>query len=168
MGGLIYIKKRMKNLFIIFFCFCTFYLKAQVGFNNSNPDASSVLDLTSTSKGLLIPRMNSVQRSSITSPATGLLIYNTDKIILEQFNGSVWTTSIIGTINSNVFEVADSVTFTGNVTATKLSVMQELKLPQLTSAQRNAITSPVTGSLIYNTSTNKVQAYITTGWVDLH
>ena len=50
---------------------------AQVGIGTINPDASSILDLTSNSKGLLTPRMTTEQRNLISSPATGLLIYNT-------------------------------------------------------------------------------------------
>ena len=39
---------------------------AQVGINNENPDASAVLDITSTTKGLLIPRMTVAERDAIT------------------------------------------------------------------------------------------------------
>ncbi len=44
---------------------------------NTTPDNSAVLDVVSTSKGMLIPRMNSTQRTSIASPATGLLVFDT-------------------------------------------------------------------------------------------
>ena len=42
------------------------------------PDASSVLDVFSTSKGLLIPRMTSVQRLAINNPANALMVFDTD------------------------------------------------------------------------------------------
>ncbi|MDC0231250.1 hypothetical protein OAK19_04730, partial [Aureispira] len=45
---------------------------------NSNPDASAMLDITSTIKGLLIPRMTEVQKNGISNPANGLLIYQTN------------------------------------------------------------------------------------------
>ncbi|MDQ2769447.1 MAG: hypothetical protein M3Y54_02975, partial [Bacteroidota bacterium] len=51
---------------------------AQVGINTPTPNASSVLDLVSTSKGLLVPRMTTAQRTAIASPATGLLVYQTN------------------------------------------------------------------------------------------
>ncbi len=53
---------------------------AQVGINEngSAPDNSAMLDVNSTTKGLLIPRMDNGQMTSITNPAAGLLVYNTD------------------------------------------------------------------------------------------
>ena len=39
---------------------------AQVGINNENPDASAALDITSTTGGLLVPRMTAAQRDAIT------------------------------------------------------------------------------------------------------
>ena len=46
--------------------------------DNSNPDPSAMLDVKSTTKGLLVPRMTQAQRIAITTPANGLLIYQTD------------------------------------------------------------------------------------------
>jgi uncharacterized protein (TIGR02145 family) len=53
---------------------------AQVSFNDSGTesDSSAILDISSTTKGFLIPRMTSASRSQISSPAIGLLIYQTD------------------------------------------------------------------------------------------
>jgi len=52
-------------------------LYAQVGVGTEAPDASSILDVSSNSKGLLMPRLTTAQRDLIVSPATGLMIYNT-------------------------------------------------------------------------------------------
>lgn len=55
------------------------------------PAASAILDLTSTAKGLLIPRMTKTQRDAISSPATGLMIYQTDNTPgLRVYNGTNW------------------------------------------------------------------------------
>ncbi|MBL4755339.1 MAG: hypothetical protein JKY52_17305, partial [Flavobacteriales bacterium] len=51
---------------------------SQVGIGTTTPDASAILDLTSTTKGILISRVTLVQRNAIVSPATGLLVYQTD------------------------------------------------------------------------------------------
>ena len=64
---------------------------AQVGVGTTTPDASSALDITSTTKGLLIPRMTETQRDAISSPATGLMIYQTDGTAgFYYYNGSSW------------------------------------------------------------------------------
>jgi hypothetical protein len=70
----------MKNFLFIMILVITgcFYATAQVGIGTTNPSASSMLDVTSTTKGLLVPRMTTAQRNAIPSPATGLLIYQTD------------------------------------------------------------------------------------------
>lgn len=57
----------------------------------SPPDNSSMLDVSSISKGVLVPRMTEAQKNSIVSPATGLLIYQTDNVTcFWYFDGSVW------------------------------------------------------------------------------
>ncbi len=61
-----------------------------VGIGTASPAATSALDITSTTKGLLIPRMTTSQRNAITSPATGLQIYNTDCSMLNYWSGTCW------------------------------------------------------------------------------
>jgi len=66
-------------------------VNAQVGIGTTTPNASAVLDLTSTTQGLLPPRMTAAQRSVISSPATGLMVYQTDGTAGNYyFNGSAW------------------------------------------------------------------------------
>ena len=50
----------------------------QVGINNENPDGSAALDISSTTGGLLVPRMTNVQRQAIPNPAAGLQVFVTD------------------------------------------------------------------------------------------
>ncbi len=52
--------------------------RAQVGVGTTTPNSTSILDLTSTTKGMLAPRMTDAQKNAISSPATGLLVYQTD------------------------------------------------------------------------------------------
>jgi hypothetical protein len=61
--------------------FCLISVKAQniaINGDGSNPDASAIIDVKSTSKGQLMPRMTVAQRNAIPSPATGLIIYQTN------------------------------------------------------------------------------------------
>lgn len=55
----------------------------------STPSPSAILDLQSTAKGLLPPRMTTAQRNAIASPAVGLIIYNTDEQSLQINTGTV-------------------------------------------------------------------------------
>lgn len=51
-----------------------------VGIGTTTPDASAILDLTSGSKGLLLPRLTALQKAGITLPKPGLVIYQTDGV----------------------------------------------------------------------------------------
>jgi len=62
-----------------------------VGIGTSSPATSAALDITSSTKGLLPPRMGQSLRDQIASPATGLAIYNTDTDRLNVYNGTAWT-----------------------------------------------------------------------------
>ncbi len=67
-------------------------LRGSVGLGTESPNSSSIFDMTSTTKGLLIPRMTQSQRDAISSPATGLLIYQTDNTPgFYYYSGSAWT-----------------------------------------------------------------------------
>lgn len=59
-------------------------------------DNSAVLNLASITKGLLIPRMTGVQMNAISSPAIGLLIWNTDSVGICQYTGSAWQKLSVG------------------------------------------------------------------------
>lgn len=68
-----------------------FTAKAQVGINTTEPDLSAVLDIVSTEKGILIPRLTLSQRSGITNPAEALLIYQTDNTPgFYYYSSSTW------------------------------------------------------------------------------
>lgn len=54
------------------------FAQNNVGINVQTPDASAALDITSTTQGILVPRMNQAQRDGISLPATGLMIFQTD------------------------------------------------------------------------------------------
>lgn len=64
--------------------------QGNVGINNPAPHASALLDLTSTNKGLLTPRMTTVQRTAIATPATGLLVFDTSLNAFWYYDGAAW------------------------------------------------------------------------------
>ena len=83
----------MKNFLYPLFIFFTTISFSQVGIGTTSPDPSSVLDITSTSGGLLVPRMTVTQRANIATPIQeGLLIYQTDNTPgFYYYNGSSWS-----------------------------------------------------------------------------
>src|SRR2546430_1969480 len=73
--------------------YCSAFVNAQgVGINSSGSaaDPSAVLDATSSNQGLLIPRLTTGQRDAITSPANGLMIWNTSTNCLDVYIVSSW------------------------------------------------------------------------------
>lgn len=85
----------MKRKILFLFCLLSssvaFAQRENVGIGTIKPDASAVLDVNSSTKGLLMPRMSLQQRNSIQNPAKGLIIYQTDMISgFYYFDGSEW------------------------------------------------------------------------------
>ncbi|HUM47371.1 MAG TPA: hypothetical protein PLD84_10605, partial [Chitinophagales bacterium] len=88
----------------------TFPASGAAGIGTTTPNASSILEMQSTSKGLLIPRMTKAQRDAIVSPATGLQIYDLDSKLVEVYNGTSWES-----ISASAFEsVGEIITTPGN------------------------------------------------------
>ena len=82
----------MKKITLMMLMFITAFSYAQVGINTNTPDGSSALDIESTTRGILIPRLTEIQRDAITTPATGLMIYQTNQISGFYFyDGASWT-----------------------------------------------------------------------------
>lgn len=72
-------KKLLFSFSILFIL--NFTVEAQIGIGTTSPDGSSILDVTSTDKGILIPRMTAIERLSIATPiADGLMVYQTDDV----------------------------------------------------------------------------------------
>jgi hypothetical protein len=81
-------------IFFILFCFCKNTISQSLAINTTAATAntSSILDVSSTTKGLLLPRMNKAQKNAIATPATGLLVYQTspDSVGFQYFDGVQW------------------------------------------------------------------------------
>ncbi len=82
----------MKKITLLTLALFSVLSYAQVGINTNTPDSSSALDIESTTGGILIPRLTETQRDAISSPATGLMIYQTDQTTGFYFyDGNAWT-----------------------------------------------------------------------------
>lgn len=88
-----YFTKRVFQVALLFFLILAANTFAQVGIGTITPHASSVLDVSSTTQGMLTPRMTTAQRLAIASPADGLMVYDTDLKSFYYYNQSTpaWT-----------------------------------------------------------------------------
>jgi hypothetical protein len=115
-----------------------------VGIGNSSTDASSILEITSTTKGVLLPRMTTAQQNAITSPAQGLIIYNTDTVGFVQYTGSAWRR--FGTLHSLNGLTGGTQTFTTGTTGTDFNISSggtthTFNLPTASSVNRGALST---------------------------
>ena len=85
----------MKKYLLLVTLLISVAVSAQIGIGTTSPNASAALDVVSTDKGVLVPRMTQAERNAITVGAaqTGLLIYQTDVSPgFYYYNGTIWTT----------------------------------------------------------------------------
>ncbi|MBK7148175.1 MAG: tail fiber domain-containing protein [Bacteroidetes bacterium] len=83
----------MRKSLWTFVCLLTIALcdaQNNVGIGTAVPDASSILELQSTQKGFLVPRVNAAQRLAIVNPADALLVFDTDSGCFFYFNNPAW------------------------------------------------------------------------------
>ena len=164
-----------------------------VGIGTTTPSASAQLDVTSTTKGMLIPRMTGAERMAIPTPAIGLLVIQTNTevvppasspgLYLYEQDGlsSVWrriartdeipVVSPTWTVNgsdqfSNVAGNVGIGTSTPNAKAALdiSSTTKGLLIPSMTTTQRFAITTPPNGLMVYDTDKNEFYQYGGTSW----
>jgi hypothetical protein len=100
----------MKNLVLkcmvfsicLIFSYSSFSQSAAINSTGASADPCAILDVSSTTKGFLPPRMNTGARDAITGKVAGLTIYNTSTNALEFWNGTAWisTASAVPTTHS--------------------------------------------------------------------
>jgi hypothetical protein len=125
---------------------------AAVGIGSITIDNSAVLDVRSTTKGLLIPRMTTAQMNAIVSPATGLLVTNTDSSGLCEYNGTSWRqVRTSGTVTS----IATGLGLSGGTITTTGTLLIDTASVSILSRQRAAATYQT----IANTDTARTNIY---------
>lgn len=118
-------------LTLLALCFTKNPVFAQAGIGTATPDASAMLQVESTTKGLLVPRMLAAQRQAIVNPAAGLIVYQTDGtpgfyynagtsvapawVILLNGESTVAASKITGTIGTS--QIADGAVTTAKISA---------------------------------------------------
>jgi hypothetical protein len=163
-----------------------------VGIGTTSPHASALLDMQSTNKGILIPRMTQAEINAIASPAQGLMVFNTNSNSFQYFNGSLWhniTHSGIVTGSPNkiprfiglwglgpglMMDNLNGVSInTVNLPAHASAIVdiasttKGLLIPRMTTAERVGIATPANGLLVFDSLTQSFWFNKNTGWTEL-
>ena len=152
--------KIVRQILLITGLLISVQVMSQTGIGTTTPHASAKLDITSTNKGFLPPRMTSAQRTSIPSPAAGLMVYQTDGTIgLYYYNGTAWiyiinsTTNVVSVVNGGTGTTTS--TGTGSVV---LNTSPTLITPTLGAA--SGISLSLSGALTGgNSSTSNISGF---------
>lgn len=186
--------KQSTLLLLFFISFCCLHTAAQnVGIGTSTPNAAAQLDITSTTKGLLLPRLTQTQRDAITTPVVGLIIYNTSTNSFQYYRGPDWSNithsgiasgvvnripkfaGAFGMVNSQVSDNGVGVSINTTGTAAHASALLDLSstskgilIPRMTTAERTAIASPATGLMVYDNNSNNFWFYNGTSWAAIN
>jgi hypothetical protein len=81
---------RQYSLFLLISIFSCRIVAQSVGINTNAPDPSAILEVQGTNGGFLGPRLTTIQRNAITTPAEGLQIYNLTDHCMQYYNGTSW------------------------------------------------------------------------------
>ena len=165
----------MKNIYLPVALLVAGVVYAQIGIGNNSPDPSSILDLSATNKGLLLPRLTTLQRNAsdgILSPVGGIVIYDsTVNCLLISLDNGKWKNACTGKEVSATPGTSTSVAKIGigissdldnNTILEIVSTTKGVRLPRAT-----ADLASVTGMIYYNTSDNSIRMYNGTAWVTL-
>jgi hypothetical protein len=147
------------------FGFSTTFAQNNVGIGTTTPDNSAALEINSTEKGFLMPRMSESQRLKIANPAEGLKVYQMDGKKGEYtFDGAVWQNAVAGvdgdwTLQGNVAGATD---FIGTTNAQSLTFkVNNINSGQISAAGGNTYFGQFAGATnIAGTGTGTVNTAI--------
>lgn len=142
--------KNSPFLVLVMLCYISF-MNAQVGINTTTPDPSSILDVSSTDRGILLPRMTSTERDNIASPAEGLFIFNTDSTCFQYYKGTSWS-ECLGEAPTNSLDCGSPVSNGTFATGTPLTINNSITIQVLVN-----VAGP------YSITTNTVNGYSFSG-----
>jgi hypothetical protein len=112
--------KTKKTILLFFLVMTNWIVNAQIGINTSTPNPSAALDIVSSNKGLLPPRMTSANMTDIANPAEGLVVFCTDcsPTGLYLYNQSTWSNMSVGSTPDASSSVKGKIRLAGDLSGT--------------------------------------------------
>lgn len=163
----------MYKVFLILLSFViSIQVYGQTGIGTSTPNASAKLEIAATDKGLLIPRLTLTQRGSITSPANGLLIYQTDGVVGFYVNTGTTASPVWTRINMDWTRTGNDIAYTaGNISTTgtitggnsSTSSISGFAANIVSASANYSITAADNGKVIQSTGASAITISIPTG-----
>lgn len=159
-------------LFLGLFLWGSISVSGQTGIGTTTPNASAKLEIASTDKGLLIPRMSAAQRAAITTPANGLLVYQTDSETGFYVNTGTSASPTWTRVNSNWTRTGNDISYSlGNISTTGALTGGNSSTSSLSGFAANvasisanySISSADNGKVIQCTSSSAITITIPTG-----
>lgn len=141
-----------KYFLLLLFLLAGFITMAQTGVavntSGADPDNSAILDVASTDRGMLVPRMTSANRLAIANPANGLLVYDTDSLAFYYHDNQVWNKvanqrQLGSTTDYAKFEDDGTLIFYGNSTT-----FEDLQVPGLAMGLKRNDNSPLLATFV--------------------
>lgn len=146
---------------------------------SGNATGNTFVATSTTAAGSPINIITTTNINAIVSPTAGMFAYDSTLNLVKYYNGSVWTTlQASGSLGTMAFENSNNVSITGgtanygtagsppaSAALSVTSTTQGFQLPNMTSTQRTAISSPATGLMVYDTTLNQAFGYNGTAWV---
>ncbi|MBX2827710.1 MAG: hypothetical protein KTR22_06080 [Flavobacteriaceae bacterium] len=121
----------MKKIFKLFFLLVALQTTAQVGLGTVVVDDSAILEVFSEDQGVLLPRLTTVERNALSSPAYGLIIYNSDTNTLEHNRGTagapIW--DMINTESASSSYISQSAKYSNTDVSTNVNTATAIDLP---------------------------------------
>ncbi|TAF33323.1 MAG: hypothetical protein EAZ67_07505 [Cytophagales bacterium] len=165
--------KRIISLFLSIFTLSLLVFQAQaqgvaINSDNSLPASSAILDVKSTEKGVLVPRMTAAQRGAIATPVTGLLVYQTDAVAGFYFYEAGW--KLLGSDNlgnhtatTNLNMAANNINNANNLTATGVATLGVNAYPTTPGTSGQVLTTNGAGVLGWSSAIgNSTQLQVST------
>jgi uncharacterized protein (TIGR02145 family) len=151
--------KKVKLFFMVVFITANCMLTAQVAVNTdgSSPDSSAMLDVKSTGKGFLLPRVASVD--SVSNPATGLMVFDENTKCMRFYNGAVWSACMSFSCGEGLVDLRDGKSYATVLIGTQCWMAESLNIGTMINGSSNQTNNGTIEKYCYSDNTSNCDTY---------